>query len=222
MEHTKICVLITRFLRSHSLVKAPIDADARKMIDVLLAKWLVQLPEDLRIRRERGPHRTDIWTAMLHSTYNTILIILHRLPQTSHNEGNDPHSSNDSDICLHAAGTITQIFEDLLQQDLLRYCWSWTSSFFSGFFFTTIIEISVEVRSQNPIMATSALSKFDSVMKSIRELAEYWLYANSILRLFEHSSERLQQHVLNTTHPTPRPHRPWPSRPHMQYRTLIL
>ena len=178
IEHTKLCVLFSKFLRSHSSVKAPITAQARARIDSMLAKWAVQLPENLRIRREQRLYGTDFWTAMLHSTYNTLLIVLHRLPQTDPIEGSNYNSSDDSDICLHAAGTITRLFEDLRQQDLLRCCWCWTSSFF----FTTIIEVSVEMRSQNPILATSALNKFDSVMESIKALADYWLYANSILR----------------------------------------
>ena len=199
MEHTKLCIIFSKFLRSRPSVKAPMDDQARSSIDSLLAKWAVQLPENLRIRPKKGVNGTDFWRAMLHSTYNTLLLIIHRVPQIDPVDGKNCNSSDDSDICFHAAGTITQLFEDLRQQDLLRYCWCWASSFF----FTTIIEVSVEMRSQNPILATSALTKFDSVMESIKALADYWLYANSILRLFEHSSERLQKYIIDTTHPTP-------------------
>ncbi len=188
------------------------SAKARKGVDAALANWLINLPEDLRIRMSQGSARIGLWPAMLHYTYNTILILLHRLPPTRISEGNGGSTSNDSDICLYAANTLTQIFEDLRQQDFMRYCWCWTSSFL----FTTIIQISVEMRSQSPILATSALTKFESIMNSIRELANHWLFATSILRLFEHSSDRLQQYVLSTAHSmrnTPEPRESSPPAP---------
>lgn len=169
MEHTKLCVIFSKFLRSRPSVKVPIDAQARANIDSSLAKWAVQLPENLRIRRKQGLYGTDFWTTMLHSTYNTLLIAVHRVPQIDPVDGKNCNSPDDSDICFHAAGTITQLFEDLRQQDLLRCCWCWASSFF----FTAIIEVRVEMRSQNPILATSALAKFDSAMESIKALANY-------------------------------------------------
>lgn len=54
--------------------------------------------------------------------------------------------------------------------------------------FTTMVQISVELRFSNPILAINALRRFDSTLLSLRCLIEYWLNSEWILRVFEESS----------------------------------
>ena len=58
--------------------------------------------------------------------------------------------------------------------------------------FTGMIQLSAEMRVSNPILAANAMRRFDTALEVLRSLAEYWLNAEIILRLFEESSERLQ------------------------------
>jgi transcriptional regulatory protein AMDR len=54
--------------------------------------------------------------------------------------------------------------------------------------FTAMVQVSVELRFSNPVLAINALRRFDSSLVSLRKLAEYWINAESILRIFEKSS----------------------------------
>lgn len=81
------------------------------------------------------------------------------------------------------------LFETLWRQDQLRYL----NVFSVNALFTTMIQLSAETRIANPVLATNAMRRFDTALEVLRSLAEYWLNAEIILRLFEESSERLQQ-----------------------------
>lgn len=147
--------------------------------DEALAKWSLELPPSLQIQSSS----MTIWTASLHLTYNNFLIILHR-PHPKASIREDDHGANDSDICSSAANAIATIFEDLRMQDQLKYLW--ISDINS--LFTTMVQISVELRFSNPILAINALRRFDSSLLSLRKLVEYWTNADWILRIFEESS----------------------------------
>jgi hypothetical protein len=95
------------------------------------------------------------------------------------------------DICSSSANTITDLFDQLHQNNEIRFLW--ISSV--NVLFTTLIQLSAEMRTANPILAVDALRRFDVARDCLRSLAEYWLNAEIILRLFEESSERLQQEL---------------------------
>jgi transcriptional regulatory protein AMDR len=124
---------------------------------------------------------------MLHLTYNNFLILLHR-PHPKASAYSEDYGPHDAEICSAAAGVITSIIEELRQQNGIRYLWC------SGVFtvFTAMIQVRVELRFSNPVLAINALRRFDSTLHSLRELADYWSSAETILRLFE-NSKRLQQ-----------------------------
>ena len=125
----------------------------------------------------------NLWTSSLHLTYNNFLIILHRPHPKASSRAND-HGANDSDICSSAAVTIASIFESLRAQHQIKYLW--VSDI--NALFTTMIQISVELRFSNPILAINALRRFDSTLLSLRCLIQYWLNSEWILRIFEESS----------------------------------
>ncbi|KAH0431126.1 hypothetical protein CcaCcLH18_07304 [Colletotrichum camelliae] len=57
------------------------------------------------------------------------------------------------------------------------------------------LDLSTEIRISNPLLAISALRRYDSALVSLKQLAEYWPNAKSILHFFENSvriNSRLQ------------------------------
>ncbi|KAJ6144370.1 transcriptional regulator family: Fungal Specific TF [Penicillium chermesinum] len=101
--------------------------------------------------------------------------------------------ASDMDPCA-AAGVITSIFEELRLNDRLKFLW------YTGVhtLFTAMIQVRVELRFSNPVLAINALRRFDSASYSLRELAQYWVHAGTILRLFE-DSKRLQEDLRLAT-----------------------
>jgi len=150
--------------------------------DESLASWSLKLPDNLRLRASD----MDPWSAMLHLTYNNFLILLHR-PHPRASAYSDDYGPHDAEICSAAAGVIASIFEELRLNDRLKFLW------YTGVhtLFTAMIQVRVELRFSNPVLAINALRRFDSASYSLRELAQYWVHAGTILRLFE-DSKRLQ------------------------------
>ena len=151
--------------------------------DEALANWSLKLPDTLRLRASD----MDPWSAMLHLTYNNFLILLHR-PHPRASVYSDDYGPHDAEICSAAAGVIASIFEELRLNDRLKYLW------YAGVhtLFTAMIQVRVELRFSNPVLAINALRRFDSASYSLRELAGYWSHAGTILRLFK-DSRRLRE-----------------------------
>jgi transcriptional regulatory protein AMDR len=164
-----------------------IGAERRKAVlpqaDEALANWSIRLPDCLRLHALN----MDPWSAMLHLSYNNFLILLHR-PHPRASAYSDDYGPHDAEICSAAAGVIASISEGLRQGDQLKFLWC------SGVYalFTAMLQVRVELRFSNPVLAINALRRFDSTLYSLRELSHYWSSAKTILRLFE-QSKRLQQ-----------------------------
>ena len=116
----------------------------------------------------------------LHLAYSNFLILLHR-PNPRASRRFDDSGPNDADICIAAANAITTIFEDMRKRDQIR-CVGLAGV---NALFTGMIQVSVKLRFSNPVLAIHARRRFDSTLQSLRELAEYWIVGESILRLFE-------------------------------------
>jgi transcriptional regulatory protein AMDR len=187
---TSLCVILCSIYRktfgprSSSFSRQATLASA----DSQLARWSLLLPQHLRLR----PTLTlDLWPATLHLFYNTTLILLHRpRPQTAQDPGSptNPDNQNDAEICSAAAGVIQSIFESLCEREHLASLWTFSVTAL----FTAMIQLSVEVRFANPLLAIAAVRRYDSTLYSLRKLAKYWPHAESVLHFFEHS-ERLQR-----------------------------
>ena len=198
MEHaiatTELCIILctiyresfgprsSSFSRKETLAKA----------DEQLARWSLMLPQNLRLR----PTLTlDLWPATLHLFYNTILILLHR-PRPQMQDPGSPSNlpnQNDAEICSAAASVIQSIFESLCEREHLSSLWTFSVTAL----FTAMIQLSVEVRFANPLIAVAAVRRYDSTLYSLRKLAGYWPNAEGILHFFEHS-ERLQRQNVHT------------------------
>ncbi|KAI0378183.1 fungal-specific transcription factor domain-containing protein [Hypomontagnella monticulosa] len=181
-QMTELCIVISEALKERFRLKST-DQSRQGMLlktDEALANWSLRLPHPLQLRITPA---LDIWAANLHLVYNTALILLHRAP---------PHplsktQREDSDICITAAAAIQSIFQCLCDKNEIKCLW--TSSI--NCLFTALIQLGIEVRFSNPVLAISALRRYDSALFSLRELAKYWPNAQSILHFFE-NSVRLQ------------------------------
>lgn len=197
IHFTELCVMISYIVRERFGLR--VGAERRKAVlleaDESLANWSLKLPDSLRFRASD----MDSWSAMLHLTYNNFLILLHR-PHPRASAYSDDYGPHDAEICSAAAGVIASIFEELRSSDRLKFLW------YSAVhtLFTAMIQVRVELRFSNPVLAINALRRFDSASHSLRELAEYWAHAGTILSLFE-DSKRLQSDLRAATSDRPRP-----------------
>ncbi|RAL09855.1 acetamidase regulatory protein [Aspergillus homomorphus CBS 101889] len=191
-----LCTMISSIVRNRFGLR--VSPERRKAVlqeaDESLANWSLKLPDKLRLRASD----MDPWSAMLHLTYNNFLILLHR-PHPKASAYSDDYGPHDAEICSAAAGVIASIFEELRLNDRLKILW------YSAVhtLFTAMIQVRVELRFSNPVLAINALRRFDSASYSLRELAGYWSHATTILRLFE-DSKRLQEDLRLATSERPR------------------
>lgn len=191
IHFTELCTMISYLIRDRFGLRA--TDERRKAVlqeaDETLANWSLKLPDTLRLRASD----MDPWSAMLHLTYNNFLILLHR-PHPRASAYSDDYGPHDAEICSAAAGVIASIFEELRLNDRLKFLW------YTGVhtLFTAMIQVRVELRFSNPVLAINALRRFDSASYSLRELAQYWIHAGTILRLFE-DSKRLQEDLRLAT-----------------------
>ncbi|KAL4779618.1 fungal-specific transcription factor domain-containing protein [Aspergillus varians] len=196
IHFSELCTMISYIVRERFGLRT--SSERRKAAlpeaDEALAHWSLRLPDRLRLRASD----MDPWSAMLHLTYNNFLILLHR-PHPRASAYSDDYGPHDAEICSAAAGVIVSIFEELRLHGRLKFLW------YSGVhtLFTAMIQVRVELRFSNPVLAINALRRFDSASYSLRELAQFWSHASTILRLFE-ESRRLQEDLRTTTSAGPR------------------
>ncbi|KAF8850792.1 hypothetical protein BDZ45DRAFT_808874 [Acephala macrosclerotiorum] len=180
-KHTELCLLISKIVKERFGLR--VSPEDRKAAlgggDAALANWCLMLPSHLQMVTSN----MSLWASSLHLTYNNFLILLHR-PHPRASQRSEDVGRNDSDICSAAAIAVASIFEDLRQKDRIKYLWISDINAL----FTAMIQVSVELRFSNPVLAINALRRFDSTLLSLRKLAEYWINTESILRFFEESS----------------------------------
>lgn len=189
---TELCIIVKSIYRksfgpmSRKYKRYEVLAEADKK----LATWSLLPPNHLRLR----PTLTlDLWPAMLHIVYDTVLLLLHRpRPQVS----NPPSPSasppsNDAEICSAATGVIQSIFESLCHRGQLSSVWV----FGVTSLFTTMIHLNLEARFANPLSALAGVRRYDSTMYSMKALSEFWPSAESILHFFGHSDRLRCQRI---------------------------
>lgn len=184
-QMTELCVVISEALRERFRLKSTHQSKQAMLqkTDEALANWSLHLPHSLQLCLTPT---LDIGAANLQLVYNMALILLHRAQP--HRLKFSKTYREDSDICITAATTIQSIFQCLCDRSEIKCLW--TSSI--NCLFTALIQLSIEVRFLNPVLAISALRRYDSALLSLRELARYWPNAQSILHFFE-NSVRLQE-----------------------------
>lgn len=183
MHASELCVIISEALRQRFRLRATAEdrQDMLRRTDEDLATWALRLPTSLQLHL--GP-RLDLWAANLQLVYNTALILLHRTRSYhASSSSRAQQQGEDSDICKTAAGVVQDLFQCLCERNETKFLW--TSSI--NCLFTALIELSAEVRLSNPVLAISALRRYDSALFSLRELARFWPNAQTVLHFFENS-----------------------------------
>lgn len=176
--HTQLCIIFSKAMQRRTAVRStPADvAAATSQADKELAHLLTTLPDRLQVSWPEP----DTWQAVLHLTYNSFLILLHR---PSPDGGPDGYLSSASDlsICWDAVTTINSIFETLRSRDVLTALW--LPSLHT--LFTALVYVAGQVRSSNPVVVAKAVRIFDSLLLTLRGFAPHWLLARALLRLFD-------------------------------------
>lgn len=191
LQMSLLSIVVSDSVRARSRAPTPeARLVALKKTDEKLASWALRLPEQLHLQTTSTP---DIWTANLHLHYNTTLVLLHRhqphrIPQNSGARGvsRDEHS----EICVASASVIQSLFQNICETGNLQCLWISTINCL----FTALIQLSTEIRLPNPLLAISALRKYDSALLSLKRLADHWPNAQSVLHFFEKS---VRMNVVN-------------------------
>lgn len=221
----QLCILLSthvlrrQFRSTFAKGKDRDRAAALRRTDEALANWSLHLPPSLQLSGHSDPLPSsslssssssstsiNVWTASLHLTYNTALLLLHRQAPSPHSSSSSSSShvtgtpsADDVEICTNAAVAIQQIFHAVCASGQAVYLWS---SAINGLF-TALIQLSGDVQRStaatttrstrgtsgrgNPLLAVAALRRYDAALASLRQLAAYWPNAQAVVQFFEQS-----------------------------------
>ncbi|KAK4911329.1 hypothetical protein LTR49_020066 [Elasticomyces elasticus] len=188
LHQTQLCCIIAQVVRERFGLNANVNQrkSALRRADQQLAEWQFQLPQSLR----HGSSYRSTWSAMLHITYSNLSILLHR-PSPTTLSNTTVVRPEDMEICALAAASMAGLFETVWRRkQLAHFNVSAVSSLFTG-----LIQLSAEMRVSNPVLVANAIRRFDTALDVLRALAEHWLNADIILRLFADSSERVRNEL---------------------------
>lgn len=185
VQQTALCMIIARGMKGQFCLSRSPDPLVRRAqlreTEQELAGWLLQ-------QHLSGP-QSDVSGASLQLLFNTVLVLFHRGQPGEEDEVEEEgmggnrvsQQQEDSNTCASAAVEIQHIFEQLCERDQLGSLWV----FGVNCLFTALIQLSVQVKTSNPVVAISALRRYESALSAMRQLAEYWPNAASILHFFE-------------------------------------
>ncbi|KAK5653050.1 hypothetical protein OQA88_9336 [Cercophora sp. LCS_1] len=181
---TELCIIISQGLRERFKLASTDERrqQALQRLDQSLAQWSLQLPESLHIQPAAS---LELWPACLQLQYNMTLLLVHRSgPQGS-------PTRVDAEICAMAASFIQSIFQGICEKGDLKSLWI----SFVNCIFTALIQLNIEVRTSNPLVALPSLMRYDAALSSLRQFAEYWPNAYAIVHFFEsvRGSRRLDE-----------------------------
>lgn len=179
ISHTRLCLIFSKAMRKRVALRstAADRAAATAEADAALADLITHLPEKLH-NPEPDP---DPWQAIFHLTYNNFLILLHRPSPSQDMECPSAAADTDLSICCDAAITICSIFESLRKRNLLDRLWIPSIHVL----FTALVHVSDQMHSANPLIIAKSKRLFDSLILTLHALKGQWLYAQSLLALFE-------------------------------------
>ncbi|KAJ0166411.1 Acetamidase regulatory protein [Colletotrichum tanaceti] len=181
VQHTRLCIIFAKAMRKRVALRSSAEdrVKATREADIALAELVTNLPERLQLPQGEP----DIWQSTFHLTYNNFLILLHRpSPRPVPDQSRSPADAGaDLSICSDAAATISSIFESLRKRDMLFGLWRPSIHVL----FTSLVHASTQMHAGNPIVAAKSRRHCESMIQTLHSLKSQWLYAQSLLNLFE-------------------------------------
>ncbi|GJC90603.1 acetamidase regulatory protein [Colletotrichum liriopes] len=201
VQHTRLCIIFSKAMRKRVALRSTAEdrAKATREADTALAELVTNLPDRLQLSQGEP----DIWQSTFHLTYNNFLILLHRPSPRPVSDQSATEAGTDLSICSDAAATISSIFESLRKRDMLSGLWLPSIHML----FTALVHTSTQMHSNNPIVAAKSKRHSESMIQTLHSLKSHWLYAQSLLNLFEprrlrdrgHSQTNRQNDLGNNT-----------------------
>lgn len=178
--HTRLCMIFSKAMKKIVSIKTPPEDrdEVIRQADEDLANFITGLPACLKLPISDP----GTWQSILHLSYNNFLILLHRPAPREEHYRYEASKAGDHSICSDAAMAISSIFESLRLRQKLRHLW--LPSLYV--LFTAMVYAAKYLCSANPVVVAKSRQMFDSLLMTLRELSQHWLYAQSLLRLFEH------------------------------------
>lgn len=161
-------------------------------MDQQLAHFAAQLPESMQPPAPYGPAHQTHWAAMLHITYNTVLILVHREPPESVIVASisEPRSP------IVAAEATTQVTR-LMQ--CLDGCHALQQLTFFGVHstWTAMLQLKADIQNPSPLVSAAASRSMKGLLAALLELSYSWNFAQGLARLFgetEREAEATAKH----------------------------
>ena len=146
--------------------------------NMVLADWLQSCPRQLYWELSRH----DFWSALLHSSYYSILCLLHRAhmqPVTKGGPLEIPHPS--ANIAFKAAAAITPIIECLSAHNELQYC---PASIVYSLFSAMTMHV-YQIRSNAFSVPEETPDRMRVCMNALKDISRVWRIAKVVDILFE-------------------------------------
>ncbi|KAF9125750.1 Transcriptional activator of fatty acid utilization, partial [Mortierella sp. 14UC] len=186
VEHIKLAKLVGLILRriyaaaTRSHGPAQVSSTVAEL-DTLLTKWLLGLPQDLRYDHQATTFNR--WVAIIHSSYYTALILLHRpyMIPTLLTKSNLSDSMPSLNICVSAANSITHLAKRLDETDNLKYLWAFSSY---ELFTASLIHLTNSASIDMRLQSQSRSNLVTSILVLKRESAR-WFNATRVSRFLE-------------------------------------
>ncbi|KAK2010940.1 fungal-specific transcription factor domain-containing protein [Colletotrichum eremochloae] len=188
IQHTRLCIIFSKAMRKRVALRSTAEdrAKATREADAALAELVTNLPDRLQLSQGEP----DIWQAIFHLTYNNFLTLLHRPSPRPVPGQSAAEAGTDLSICSDAAATVSSIFESLRKRNMLSSLWLPSIHVL----FTALVHTSTQMHSSNPIVAAKSKRHAESMIQTLHSLKSQWLYARSLLNLFEPLHSRGRGH----------------------------
>ncbi len=176
IQHTQLCIIISQTMRRRWALRATVQEriEATEQADERLAKFIQQLPPAL----QPSLGYPNVWQASLHLTYNSFLLLLHRLPPRPDLSDALSRACASPDICADSSALLATLLDSLHAHGGLR------SLCFFGVhtIFTALIFIKSQLCSSNPLVVAKAARSFRSFSVALSNLSSSWSFAKDLSR----------------------------------------
>lgn len=148
-------------------------------VDQQLADFAAQLPASMQPPAPYGPAHQSPWAAMLHITYNTVLVLVHRKPPESVLVPSigEPRSPI---VAAEATTQVTRLMQGLHASHVLQQL-----TFFGVHsIWTAMLQLKADIQNPSPLVSAAASRAMKGLLAALLELSYSWNFAQGLARLF--------------------------------------